>query len=281
MLQALQAFNVLVLAQTLNILATIAAFGVLARIGFWNVTTALVVGAIAALIAALVGFLLLPRDWRRGLLMRGRVNRSDVRQLLGFSKWLWLGTGMVILYFQLDLLLVNRMSDALATGHYALAYNLSMRANVLVQSANMVLLPAASVLVTAADVRAYLRRSWRQVGLMTGLLAAALVFADPFIRIVYGARFEAALVPFLILGLVVGLDVITMPVDLLAYPFDIPRLIALSNGLRLVLLLALAPLLIVEMGIAGAAVAKLVAKIVSSLLVFLITRQRFRKLKST
>jgi O-antigen/teichoic acid export membrane protein len=62
-------------------------------------------------------------------------------------------------------------------------------------------------------------------------------------------------------------DVFTLPIILLAFPFNQPRLLTAAEGLRMVVLFGSALLLIPLLGPAGAAAAKIVARVSGFLLV--------------
>jgi Na+-driven multidrug efflux pump len=72
-------------------------------------------------------------------------------------------------------------------------------------------------------------------------------------------------------------DVFTVPVILLAFPLNQPKLLAAADGLRMVVVLGVALVLIPLMGPAGAAVAKIGAKVAGFLLIFLFLLRKYRK----
>lgn len=280
-LQVHQHFNVLVLTQSLNAVLTLIIFGGLFGLGRLDATTALVTGAATAAVGSILGLMRLPTSWLSALRTARPGFRPHGPALISFGKWIGLATGLIILYFQLDLLLVNRLAPAASTGHYALAFNLSMKANVLVQTAHLVLLPLASRLTDRQGLQDYLRRSWRQMGAMSALLLLALVPAAFFIELIYGIEFAASVTPFRLLSLIVVLDLLTMPIDLLAYPLNVPWATASTNAVRLLSLIGFALVFIPALGLVGAAVAKIFAKGVSAVFMAVVIRRKAKSFGQT
>lgn len=266
-LQALKRFSALFATQTLAITLTVVLVAVLYLIDQVTIASALVVGAIAALAATLLGFRLMPLPWRRTISVSSAAELAGptARQLLNFGKWLWISTLLSVVLAQVDLLLVNRYTDATSAGYYALALNLSLKVDILNQTLQVVLLPTVAALTTLAQMRSYLRDSFRRILSLAGLLVIVALLARPFIVLVYGTAYTPAVTLFYLLLVVSAFDLLTLPVLLLAFPLDAPRLIATSHLVRIIVMLAASALLIPLWGGAGAAVAKLLAKVLGAL----------------
>ena len=266
-LQALKQFRGLFATQTLNIVLTVVLVAGLFVAGRVTIATALVVGLVAALAATLLGYRLMPAPWRGTLRISlgADLTSPTARRLLDFGKWLWVSTLLSVVLAQVDLLLVNRYTDAQSAGYYALALNLSLKVDILNQTLQVVLLPTVAALTTLAQMRGYLRDSFRRTLGLAGLLVIAGVVARPFILLVYGADYAPAVPLFYLLLVVAAFDLLTLPALLLAFPLDAPKMIAASHLLRIAVMLAASALLIPLWGGAGAAVAKLLAKVLGAL----------------
>lgn len=264
-LQALRRFPYLIATQTLNTVLTVALIGALYLAERLTIANALVVGAVTALAGALLGWGLLPAGWRSALRSRAPLSGQAARRLWRFGRWLWLSTILVIIISQLDLLLLNRWAAPQVTGHYALALNLALKAEVLNQTLHTVLLPNVSGLSGREEFAAYVRRSLLRSGLLAGMLLLTLPLARPFILTVYGVEYGPSVPLFYLLIGVTVFDVILNPLLLLAYPLDMPRHIAASHGVRVVVMLLAGSMLVPGWGGAGAALAKLAAKTVGAL----------------
>ena len=266
-LQALHRFRPLVAAQSLNIGLTLVLMGGLYGAGRLTVVPALLVGAITALMTAVLGFRWLPPEWRMAIWTRVGLRSPESRRLLSFGRWLWVSTIISTFLSQFDLLLLNRWMAPEVVGLYALALNVSLKLDLLNQSMHMVMLPTVAPLTQAAGFLGYIRQSLRRSLLMVGLLIPALPLVGWLIPLVYGAEYSASVGVFYLLAAVILFDLIANPLLLLAFPMGMPRLIAFSDGVRLAALIGVAALLIPVWGIYGAAVARLAARVAGAIVV--------------
>jgi O-antigen/teichoic acid export membrane protein len=211
LLQALRRFVLLVAAQSANITLTVLLMAALFFSGRLTVTSALIIGIMTALAAAIVSVSGTPAYWKRALLPVYHWPADRARRLWGFGRWLWLSAILSILLLQLDLLLVNRLTSPVEAGYYALALNLALKADVLSQTIYLVLLPQVSALTNQAQMSSYVRRSMaRGVGLAL-LLLPVLFLAGPFIVLVYGQTYVQSVPLFLGLLLIVAFDLLVQP----------------------------------------------------------------------
>lgn len=244
----------------------------LAVTGALNLVTALAVLGIGTSLAAFaVARRLLPVAWSLGIPDLGLL-LAEGKPLLRFGGWLWIGGILAMLAAQLDLLLLNRWSDATTVGAYGLALNLAAKADVLNQSLYTVLLPAASGLGVGYAGRAHPRR-----GLLRGfLLGAALLplfpLAGPLIELFYGPAYTAAVPLFQLLLGVAIFELIATPFLLLAFTFNRPSLIAEAEAVRVATLGATCLWLIPVLGPAGAAVARLASRVAGAAVVLGVLR---------
>jgi PST family polysaccharide transporter len=264
-LQALRRFRVLVLTETASIVVIIGLVGVLLFTGALDVPSALVVGAVAALVTACFNFLALPRDWRQAAAMRTGPLQNASRALLAFGGWLWVSSMLSILLSQLDLLLLNRLMDAGTVGLYALALNLAVKADFFRLALHTVLLPLVSGHSSAAAFRQYARHSFARGAVLAGVLVSVTPLIRPFVLAVYGPAYAPS-IPILygLLGVVL-LDLLTWPILLLAFPMNIPRWMVAADVVRVVVLFALGRALIPGLGVYGAVAAKLCATVAGAL----------------
>lgn len=265
LLQAIRRFTVLMTTQTVNIVLTVVLMGGLYGTGRLTTESGLWVGIATVAVTGVLGGVFLPAGWRArtGILFpRLSLVLPTLRELWNFGKWVWLSTVLSILYFELDLLMVNQWVEPHLAGYYALALNLAMKAYILVQTLHLVLLPIVSTL-KHEQIGAYLRRSGWQGAWMMSLLLGTIPLARPLIVWLYGVEYLPAAGIYLFLVVSVMVDFLATPLLLLPYPLNAPRLVALDNGLRVVVLLVGGWVLIPMWGVIGAAVAKLLAILVS------------------
>ena len=235
------------------------------------VTALLVLGIGTSLVTMVLSYGLLPAGWgmERRALDRGRLS-SEGRALMQFGRWLWIGSIFAALTAQLDVLLLNRLATAAIVGSYALALNLASKADIVNQSLHAVLLPAASALGGAGNMRSYVRRGLARSSLISLALLVLIPMAGPLITTLYGVEYFAAVPLFRALLLVVIFDVMTTPLLLLAFPMNRPRLLAVADALRAVTLAVVAMALIPPLGAWGAVLAKAAAKVAGAALIIVI-----------
>jgi O-antigen/teichoic acid export membrane protein len=276
-LQALKRFPAVVVLQTVTGLLTLLLIGLLFLAGRLNIISALVVGALTAAIITLVGYGLLPSNWRRTILPPVSLTDPVAQQLWRFGKWLWVSALLAVLLAKLDLLMVNRWVNTTEAGYYALALNLAVKLEIMNQTLYVVLLPAASALTSRGQMRAYLGESMRRSLGFLALLGAAALLARPFILLVYGPAFEPSVGLFYLLLAVVVFDLLSLPALLLAYPLDAPRMIAAYHLVMVVAMIAVGVLLIPGWGGTGAALAKLLAKVLGIIFLAVALTIRWRR----
>jgi O-antigen/teichoic acid export membrane protein len=283
MLQAANRFGAMSLVNVINAgLTTVLAALLFVTDNLNLITALLVLGTATTVVNIALAYYLLPGRWPLWQLPASPEYKQETVALFRFGRWLWIAGLFAIAAQQLDLILVNRLSSSAAAGAYALALNLAFKADVVNQSLYTTLLPAASGLSGRAAVVHYLRRSLLRSGVIALGLLLLIPLARPFILTFYGPDYAPAVPLFQLLIGMVLFDVFTMPLILLAFPLNQPRLLAAADGLRAAVLFALALLLIPVLGPQGAVAAQITAKIAGFLLIFLfLLRQSRHLLKET
>jgi O-antigen/teichoic acid export membrane protein len=274
MLQATGAFGRMSMLTLANTGLTAVLAVVLALTQQLTLLTALVVLGIAtSLITFTIGAWLLPGGWTLRPLGFGAV-RAEARQLLRTSGWLWLAAIFAMLAGNLDVLVLNHFGDLTLVGAYALAVSLASKAQVVNHSLYTVLLPNAARLSTRAEVGRFVRTGMLRSGLIGAALLALLPLAEPFILIVYGVEYAAAIDLFRLLLGVVIFDVLATPLLLLAMAYRRPQLMAAADAVRALTVGGLAIGLVPSYGATGAVAARLIARVAGAALVLLALRQK-------
>jgi O-antigen/teichoic acid export membrane protein len=274
LLQASRQFKQLTLVSLFNTgLTAILAIG-LTLAGRLDLILALVILSIGASLATfIVGRRLLPRPFDLQL-PPGDVWQSEGRRFLRFSRWIAMSNILAVLTAQLDILLLNRWGTPASVGIYFLALNLVAKTDIVNQSQYTVLLPTASALQSTADVRAYLRQALKRSLSLTLALLPLFFLVTPFVHLFYGPAFALAAPLFRLLLAVVIFDAFTIPVILLAFPLNKPRLLAAADALRAGALIGGALWLIPIYGPVGVIAAKGVAKVIGFLFTIAVLRWR-------
>jgi O-antigen/teichoic acid export membrane protein len=281
LLRSLGRFSSLTATQMANIGLTIVLLAALTLLGRLDVPLALLVGVGAATLAAALGTFLLPRPWRPSPVPPKEPTRPEALRLLRYSRWLWISAVLSILLAQLDLLLLNRWLGPVAVGMYALALSVSFKAGIVNQTLHTVLLPHVSRLSGRMAYRDHLRRSLLRSGLLSLAILLLLPLARPFILLVYGSAYEPAVGVFYALMSVVIFNLFTIPIQLLAFPLDIPQRIVLSDVVALAVLMLGLVVMVPAWGLYGAAAARLAANVAGFLVIGLAIARAWRRLPET
>jgi O-antigen/teichoic acid export membrane protein len=264
MLQATHRFGALSLVNVVNAgLTTVLAVLLFFTQSLNLMTALLILGIGTTLVNIGLAYRLLGRGagcWSLWQIPARPVFRQEAATLFRFGRWLWVASLFAILTQQLDLILVNRLSSGAAAGAYALALSLAFKADVVNQSLYTTLLPAASALSGREAIIRYLRRSLARSGIIALGLLLLIPLARPFILTFYGPDYVTAVPLFQLLVGMVIFDTFTLPVILLAFPLNRPRLLAAADALRAGVLVVVALLLVPVVGPGGAVAAKIVAK---------------------
>jgi O-antigen/teichoic acid export membrane protein len=274
LLQADRQFGTLVISQLSTAATNVVGVVLLAVLGHLTVTAVVLLGALNPLVAVVFAWPRVPRGWMTWGAVRLAALERGWRELVPFSKWMWISAMLSLVASQLDLLLVTRWMSPAAAGVYALAFNLALRIDVLNQARMTVRLPTVSAFRRGEEAWSYARTSARRgLVLAAGIGIPAVVFARPFIHGIYGVAFADAATIFVVLLLAVLFDLVTTPLLLLAFPLNAPRAMAGSDAIR-VTMLALGMLVLVpQLGLVGAALAKLCSRVAGAVMLWLVLRR--------
>jgi O-antigen/teichoic acid export membrane protein len=272
LLQASRHFKQLTAISLVNTALTGLLAIVLTLMGQLNLITALLIlGMGTSLVGFGVGYYLLPKPFDLAWPQRSTW-QAEGQQLWQFSRWLGVSNLLAVLTAQLDIILLNRWFTG-PIGDYFLAINLIAKTDVLNYSMYTVLVPTASTLQNRAEMRAYVGQAWRRALVITGGLLLLFFLARPFIQLFYGVDFLSAVPLFQSLLLIVMFDLFTMPIILLAFPLNQPKLLATADALRIIILISGAVWLVPLYGTFGIIIAKGAAKVLGFLLTLVWLRQ--------
>lgn len=167
--------------------------------GVW----ALVAGGLVAAVVELIGSHLLVAGPRNRLAW----DKSALRQLIHFGKWIFLGTAITFLAEQIDRLTLGKLISLELLGIYGIALTFAdVPRQVTLAVSGQVLFPAMSAL-RAVPRPAMREKILRNRGVVLVFLAAALAllacFGDVLIRTLYDPRYAQAawMLPLLAVGL--------------------------------------------------------------------------------
>lgn len=266
-LTGLSHFGRLGLSGVLNAMITLSGIGVLFLVGRLDLPSLIAWNVILPVLSTLPSWWFLPDAWLPWHIRRevGTAHSREIaRQLLGFSKWLAISAVGSIIAAQLDVILLGRLQGPAVVGVYTVALALAMRLDTLNQSLLTVLLPRASKLAGHVERREYTRQVGRGSLLLAAGLGVVALVSQPLIVLFYGARYLPSAGLFLALLPVVLFDLVTSSLFLLALPLNRPRVLAISDWLRVGSMGLAGWLLIPGLAGYGAAIARFFSRVVGA-----------------
>ncbi|HEX9990999.1 MAG TPA: oligosaccharide flippase family protein [Chloroflexia bacterium] len=268
-LVGLARFGRLGLAGVLNAAITLAGIILLLVSGELNLGTLIAWNVVLPIVSTIPAWLLLPGDWLPWRIIRrgeaSKPERGVAREMVGFGGWIAFSNLGSIIVAQGDLLLLGRLASPAVVGVYSVALTLAMRLDVLNQSLFTVMMPRASRLRGAGEIRTYSRRVLAGSLLLALLLGVVALAAQPLIALLYGERYTASAGLFLALMVVVLFDLATSSLFLVAFPLNKPRVLALADWLRVGVMGVAGWLLIPVFAAFGAVAARFLARVVGTI----------------
>lgn len=129
----------------------------------------------------------------------GRPDHGLLYESIRFGFGAWLGSLAGFLNFRLDQVLMAYLSTEVALGFYAISVNVSEVLLLVPTTVGIVLTPMVAATAVADQARAVLR-AFRLTLIVTAVAVVAAAITGPvLIPLVFGAEFEASVVPFLVL----------------------------------------------------------------------------------
>jgi O-antigen/teichoic acid export membrane protein len=265
------------LAGVLNAAITVAGILLLLAAGRLDLTTLVAWNVVLPVVSTLPAWLMLPSNWLPWRLGRAGVLASTqagvMREVLGFSKWMAIAMLGSIVASQGDLILLGRLAGPAVVGVYSVALTLALRLDTLNQSLMTVMMPRASRLGGPAEIRRYSRRVLGGSLLLAGFVGVVALLAQPLIALLYGERYEASAGLFLALVVVVLFDLVTSSLFLVALPLNRPRVLAVSDWLRVLALGLAGWLLIPAHSGYGAVASRLISRVAGAAYTLLALRR--------
>src|SRR3954462_1284121 len=219
------------------------------------------------------------------------VRLAALRDIASFGAWNFLISLNAYIYSYVPNLLIGTFQPMAAVGHYALANNLTRQVNSVLSPIGLALYPAATELHSQGDGqrlrRLYQDGSRLMMLVMIPIVLCGMVWASDFYRLWIGEKyltstqFESVAVLFRILLLSVVTNYVSSVAQQILTGAGHIRPVALALFGGSVISLSLSVLLIQVIGLAGVAVATVVASIAIDLIVVPIMLQRLVGLSIT
>lgn len=234
-----------------------------------TVTTVLIASLLAAILAAGLG---LSFEFRK---LRLIFPKQQVRQILQFTKWIFVMQIFSVFISRLDIILLNALSSSYDAGIFAAAARVSLVFVIIVSSLGGVVSPRFSSFSQKEAIVGYLKKI---ILLTTGVAGLMLVFAAAaplIISLVFGSKYAPAIPVFraLTLSMIPFLYTI-VTINPLIYTFNKPDFVAKVTVVQVLLLSGINIWLIPLYG----AFAPTIALAVTNVFVLFLTSWKLRKL---
>jgi O-antigen/teichoic acid export membrane protein len=217
--------------------------------------------AVAPLLACAVAALLLPH----GYLRRGRDDGAALREVWRFGRWVYLTNVLSQVRSKLNAILLVTLSTLTDVGLYAYADRLAGMLSLLSTTLTTVYMPRASHLLTLDEFRGLLRKTYRAFLWVVPLLVVLPFVVRPLIRLHKPEYLDAAPL-FLILFASILFTVAALPARTVLYSINRPHVESVVQGIALAVALGAGIVLILRVGVAGAAYAMLIQRFISATL---------------
>lgn len=200
-------------------------------------------------------------NWRTAETFRATwPNRALARQLIGFGAWVTLSNLVIPLFVYLDRFLIGSLLTLTAAAYYTISYELVSRALILPSSFANALFPVLSMLFARRDRdrlnSVVIRTTKHLIIMMVPVAIVLIIFADTILSGWLGDEFaSASAATFRFLSLAVLLNAIGYIPFAMVEAYGRPDVIAKYHLVELPVYVSAAVVLIIKLGITGAALA--------------------------
>ncbi|MFX1578938.1 MAG: oligosaccharide flippase family protein [Promethearchaeota archaeon] len=216
----------------------------------------------------------------RGRYQSGRKTSEFRKRILSFSKWIMASSIIVTIVNRVDQLIVASLLPYEDVAMYGAAILIAQLIPLLTTSISTVLFPTVSEIRTKVGMNIYLRKTLVvSIGLSIILFLPVILFPVP-VSLFFGVDYVTADSLFPIMGVAFLLGLATSPLSLVPLAVDRPDTLTYMNLIQLILTLILLPLLILTIGLVGAAfnvlIIRLLTPVYLGILTYLIMREKIR-----
>lgn len=199
-----------------------------------NIELALLANVFSCFLSLIFGF------WGEFRHIRPIFPRAQMAEIFKFSKWIALSRAFSVMISRVDIILLNLLVGGFQAGIFSAASRIALVFALLVSSIGAVTAPRFSAFVKKEDIRRYLKKVALMVSGISVLMLTTVLLADPIIRIVFGAKYLAAIPVFRALTLAMIpflLSVITS--QPLIYSFNQPKFFSRITIIQVMIIIGL------------------------------------------
>lgn len=243
-----------------------------------SVANVLLVYVVLSFLAAIVGFLAVPKDYLHPV-AKDKLLRAG-KNIFTFSGWLTLSFFITSVMGRLDFFYLYRLKGPSDAGVYAAAQQLSMVFSILVGAIGTVITPYISEKVTYKEKIRFLKKTVPLALMGAALFVFSLVFVPFLVEAVFGQKYTDAVQPLMILILSLAVNVLLIPITLMFIPLGKVQYGTLVAILQLATAFLLYPVMIGRYGANGAALTVLITALAAlciyPLVLFVLLRKEKR-----
>ncbi len=225
-----------------------------------NVILAYVLSPVACF---LISWAVIPRDFLKA---RGD-HRGAFWEIFRFSKWVTLSNVATMIILRLDVFMLTSMRSSEDVAFYVGANQLAYVFPIVTGSITQALLPRATALSSADELRGYVRGGLKAIPWALLVFIPLIFLAGPIVEILYGDQYLHSIPIFRILIVGFMISVMVNPLSLLLYTLNRAELLAILNGLQLILNVSMNLWLIPTHGATGAAISSLTIRLLAALFI--------------
>lgn len=259
LLQARERFLAYAMLTAMTNLLRIVSVPVLLLASQFTLGTVMGSHALFFFLAAMTGMALLLQP-----LSSARFDVRSLSELLRFSGWTWIASLCFLIQGYLSVPLLKRYDDATAAGLFSAALTLLLVVDQLTASMIATWAPRLARITDRAELRDRLHQGLPRMLRLALPLSIGMLIAGPLIGLIYGPAYQPAASAFRILLPGFLATLLTQPLSLAFHALGRPKLSAATGVCALVTWVACASALIPSQGLAGAAWAVTIARLVQA-----------------
>lgn len=210
-------------------------------------------------------------------LIRPRLHAIESRQLIKIARWTSISVLAGTLAENIDILLVQSYLNPYETGLYSAASRIAMLISLVGWSLGSVLNVRVASYHTKENMDRYLRKAYLISLGSFGLTLALMLLSPLLITYTVGVEYTLALAPLNLLLISTALTTANTPFIALFYSFDHPRYFAISGILTATTLILTDLWLIPQLGLLGAAWARILTRLLIILYTLFTARSLYQK----
>lgn len=185
--------------------------------------------------------------------LKVNVKKNIYKKLLGFSGWLGVNKVLSSIYSRTDVLLIASLVGATTTGYYSIASRLALFVVVLAASLSSVFSTRLAAFNDKLKEISYLKKSTLVLLPITAGILLWIVFARPFILLLFGEKYIESVVMFQYLASAMIPFLFTVPsVTAIIYAMKKPKYIGAFTVFQAILMVLLNYVFIKRFGAIGA-----------------------------